>query len=80
MRYMACISKKFPDTTIHFHVVDHELGLQMDMNEFLHNLVDSLGNPFALTKSQLKRKLLRKVTLVANDMKMASVHIPPPIQ
>lgn len=80
MRYMVCISKRFDKPEIHYHIVNHELSLQMELPKFLSALVSQIPVWKIFSRKALLNALSEASDKVVQDMKDQSIHSPPPIK
>jgi hypothetical protein len=70
------IRRQWNNPVIEVFISKDEVGLKMNLNDFIHALVEEVGNPtFIVTKNGLKKRLLEKADWVLTNVKQESARV-----
>ena len=75
MKTKITTSRKWKQPNITTFVSEEEVGAEMDINDFIHALIEELGDPQKIKKHELQSKLETAVQAIIHEMKSKVVHV-----
>ncbi len=75
MKEKLVVIRKWKEPEVRVYVTDKEIGIDMDSDVYLANLVEQVSNvTFTMTKAQLLSKLTEAHNNIVISMKRATIH------